>query len=456
MTNHRLLMTTSALSGAMAVSALVLAAGAAQAATASFNSGTNITIATQSLNSAGTISLSQTAQNLTITLINADTCSAGNTLTLTAPAGVTFGSVPNISIAGGVGGTLASGTVQTGSSSVLYTFSGNTMTNTNSNVITIGGSTNPFFLTTGSTFSTANTTVRVFTVSSTCGTFTVPTVANGLLSASGFSPTTAAGTTATVDTTATGAGKLFTTSATATTRVATLGTISVAASSTVDAGNGSAYTISSGSSVTTTLTGSFTAVSRLYAVTASCVTTAGGSLPSGSITGTVSGSTVSLTGMATGTTYTLCYENNGSTVIQAGGGTALPITATASVSNLTGSTSSATVGNLLYSGAAATLNYVTGGSAYQYFVRVTNPGSATTSVFAVVTKEDGSSTAGSLNTSLGINSNALYSITDVNTATGANLSAADRARVQILTSSSSATVSGILFNTATGVIATSN
>lgn len=458
MTNHRSLMTTTALSGAMAVSALLAGAGVAQAASATFNGGANVTIATQTLNSAGTVSLSQAAQTLAIQLTGAETCAVGTTITLTAPSGVTFSSVPNVAITGG-GGTpaTASGSLGTGSSSVVYTFAGNTLNATNNGTITFGGATSPFFLTTGSTLTTATTTPRVFTVSSTCSSFAAPTVANGLTSASGFSATATAGTTLTVDTTATGAGRLFTTNTASTTRVGTIGTYAVAnTAAAVDAGNGSAYLLPSGSSVTTTLTGSFAAASRVYAATNACVTTAGGSLPSGSVTGSITGSSAVLTGMAINTTYTLCYENNGSTVIQAGAGSDAPITASAAVSNLAGATSAATVGALRFSGAAGTINYVTGGSAYQYFVRVTNPNSSATSVFAVVTKEDGTSTSGSLNTSLGANANALYSISDVNTATGANLTASDRARIQVLTSQTAASVTGVLFNTATGVVAPAN
>ncbi|KAB2909346.1 MAG: hypothetical protein F9K30_23285, partial [Dechloromonas sp.] len=62
MTNTRSLMSSTALSGALAVSALVVAAGAAQAATATFNGGANIQLATQSLNSSGAVGLTQTNQ----------------------------------------------------------------------------------------------------------------------------------------------------------------------------------------------------------------------------------------------------------------------------------------------------------------------------------------------------------------------------------------------------------
>lgn len=467
MTNTRSLMSSTALSGALAVSALVVAAGAAQAATATFGNatgGTNITLATQSLNASGAVGLSQANQTIIITPVGAETCSTGGQITITAPSGVLFASVPNVSFTGANAACLtASGVVNSGSSSVTYTLtsiSAATFNSVSNMVVGVNGSTGPISLTTGSTFTSPVTTARTFTVSGVaCATtITTATTANGLLSASGFGFTASAnGGAVSVDTTATGAGRLFVTSATASTRVATLGSFTVnAVTGVVDASSGAAYTLPANSAVTLTATGPFAAASRVYVGTSTCVTTAGAALPSGYVTGTISGATATFSALAT-SSYNLCYENNSTSVIQAGTtATPAPVTATASISTLTGSTSAVTIGLLQFSGNATSLNYVTGGSAYQYFVRVTNPNTATTSVFAVVTRDDGQAFSGSVTTNLGANANALYSITDLNTATGANLSASDRARIQILTSAATAPVSGLLFNTATGVVTTSN
>lgn len=462
MTNTRSLLSSTALSGALAVSALVVGAGAAQAATVAFSGGNNVTLATQSLNSSGTVGLLQSGQTVTATGDTNDVCAPGSVIVLTAPTGTLFAAAPLASFTGANATNLsATGVVQTGSSTVQYTLSstGGTTNNFASTTVITFGNSGGINLTSGTTFATPVTSSRTFTVSGlSCASFAGGTTANGLQSASGIQNSVASnGNQATVDTTATGAGKLFATSSTNSTRVATLGQIAVANTATVNAGSGAAFTLPAGSALTVTASGPFSAASRVYLATGTCTTTAGAALPSGNILGTVSGGTATFASAAVATTYTLCYENNGSSLITAGT-SSLPTAVTASgvVSTLTGSTTSFNIGNLVYSGNATSLNYITGGSAYQYFVRVTNPTSAATSVFAVVTRDDGTTFSGSVNTNLGANANALYSVTDLNTATGANLTAADRARVQILTSAASAPVSGLLYNTATGVVATSN
>ncbi len=464
MTNTRSLLSSTALSGALAVSALVVAAGAAQAATVTFNGGNAVTLATQSLNSSGTIAL--TAINVPVIVTGAvgESCANGAVITLTAPTGTLFSAAPLATFTGANAADLsATGVVQTGSSTVNYTLNaanGNTFAS--GSVMTIGANTaGGINLTSGTTFASPVTTARPFTVGAlSCASFTGGnTGAGGLASASGVSAANAPGNNVTVDTTATGAGKLFATSATNSTRVAALGTLTVSnAAGTVNAGNGSAFTLPAGSALTVTASGPFSAASRVYLATGTtCTTTAGAALPAGNILGTVSGGTATFASAAVNQAYVLCYENNGTSLITAGSGnTPATFTGTAVVSTLTGSTTGLTLGNMFYSGTASTLNYVTGGSAYQYFVRVTNPTAAATSVFAVVTRDDGTTFSGSVNTNLGANSNALYSIADLNTATGANLTANDRARVQILTSANPAPVVGLLFNTATGVIAPAN
>ncbi len=454
MTNNRSLLSSTALSGALAVSALVVAAGAAQAATLSFNGGNNVTLATQTINSAGTITLP--SSTVSITGGTGEVCANGAVFTLTAPTGTTFAAAPLASFSGANNASLSTtGVIQAGSTTVQYTLTvagGNNFSDTT--VLTLGGS-GGLNLASGSTFATPVTTARGFIVSAlSCASFAGGTTANGLASASGIQYTNASAT-ATVDTTAAGAGKLFATGTGITTRVATLGSLNVSnVAGTTNATTGATFALPAGSALTVNASGPFAAASRVYLATGACTTTAGAALPSGNILGTVSGNTATFPSAAVATAYNLCYENNGTSLIPAGssGNT----TATATVSTLSGATSSATLGSFVYSGSSTVLNYVTGGSAYQYFVRVTNPSSAASSVFAVVTRDDGTTFSGSVNTNLGANSNALYSITDLNTATGANLTANDRARVQILTSATSAPVSGLLFNTATGVIAPSN
>ena len=170
--------------------------------------------------------------------------------------------------------------------------------------------------------------------------------------------------------------------------------------------------------------------------------------------GTISGNTATFTAIpSAAAVFNTCIENSGSTVLQAGTYSAAAVSSL-STQSILGSTLTS-VGTLAYNGVASTINYVTGGSAYQYFLRVTNPNSGTGQVFAVVTKEDGTTFSGSITTNLGANANALYSVSDLNAATGANLGAADRARVQLLLGANM-TGTGILFNTATGVITGAN
>lgn len=452
MNQHRSLMTTTALSGALAITGIALTSGVASAAvTASFNGGNNINFATQAATaSSGAISLTA-GQVLNLTLPSGDYCPANSTITLTAPAGVTFTSAPGFTTAGATWGAAAASGFVSGASTVTYLVS-TALTGAADNLVTIGGTTGIFTLASGTTFTTASTTPRTFTLSqSGCTTSGIGQSTAGFTAASAISYTATAGTNASIDTGATGQGKLFTASATNSTRVAVGGTAQFGIATTlINTAGGTTYNAGASTGVVT-MTGVFSQFARVYLANGACNTTAGGALPTGSITGVISGSTATFSGLQTTATYTACFENDGSSVLQSG-----TYTSSASASAISGTVAgTGALGVFTYSGTATTINYVTGGSAYQYFARVTNTNNSPVSVFVVVTKDDGSTpAAGLITTNLGANANALYSMTDINTASGANLTAADRARVQVLTSGSAGTtpIQGILFNTATGVV----
>ena len=447
MTNNRSLLTTTALSGALVVAGVALQTGVASAATVAFNGSANITFATQSVTSTGgQITLPATAASV-VTVGAGESCGTGATITLTAPTGVTFNSAPGFTAAAG---TATATGFSSGASSVTYVV-GTAVTNT---TVTIGGTAGAFNLASGTTFTSPVTANRVFTLTNNgCTGYTNPTFANGFQSASAFAYTPTA-TNATIDTSATGQGRLFVTSATASTRVAEVGQALFATNATlINAAGGTTFAPGTNTG-NLSVAGIYGQLSRVYLApsTGTCQTTAGGTLPTGAVSGSISGNAATFSGLVDGTTYRLCLENNGSTVVQQS-----TYLGTVTASSLAGSATSTTaIGTTSYSGNATTLNYLTGGSSYQYFVRVTNPTATATPVFVVVTKDDGSIFSGSVTTNLGVNAAALYSVTDLNTATGANLTAADRARVQVLTTSNAQNVSGILYNTATGVVTLSN
>jgi hypothetical protein len=458
MTRGYQLMTTSAI-GSAVLGTMLVAAGSANAAIGlGFNAapGTqtvvNLAANTVASNS-NNVALIQTNQCIAFSAGAANDWSVGSTFVVNLPTGVTFQQALTANASAGTLTLLAGGTA--GSSTATYSIN---QAATAGDIVRIGcgttaGSSAGNLFLTAAAYSAANTTIAAATVSTTGGSanVTAGTTVNLLTSGQPITATVATAVAQTIDTGATNLGRGFATNATnlAAARYATLATIAVANPATVNAVGGASYTLPTATE-TVTVSGPFTGISRAYLSTAACVTTAGAALAAGAIVGTISGNTATFTAIpTTPATFNTCIENSGSTVLQAGSYTVAAVS-TLSTQSILGSTNT-TVGTLAYNGTASTINYVTGGSAYQYFLRVTNPNSGTGQVFVVVTKDDGTSFSGSITTNLGANANALYSIATVNAATGANLGASDRARIQLLLSSGM-TGTGILFNTATGVV----
>ncbi len=461
MTRGYQLMTTSAI-GSAVLGTMLLATGSANAAIGlGFNAapGTqtvlNLAANTVASNS-NNVALIQTNQCISFSAGAANDWTVGSTFVVNLPTGVTFQQAVTANASAGTLSLLAGGTA--GSSSVTYSINQAAAAGDIVRIgcsSTAGSSAGNLFLTAPG-YSVANTTVAAATVSTTSGTpVAAGTTVNLLTSGQPITATVATAVAQTIDTGATNLGRGFATNTTtaAAARYATLAQITVANPATINAVGGASYTLPTATE-TVTISGPFSGISRAYLSTAVCVTTAGAALAAGAVVGTISGNTATFTAIpSAAAVFNTCIENSGSTVLQAGSYTVAAVSSL-STQSILGSTNT-TVGTLAYNGSAQTVNYVTGGSAYQYFLRVTNPNSGTGQVFVVVTKEDGTSFSGSITTNLGANANALYSISDVNTATGANLGAADRARVQLLLSSGM-TGTGILFNTATGVVTAAN
>ena len=460
MKRYNQLLTTSAI-GSAVLGTMLLATGSANATISlGFNAapGTQ-TVANLAANTVASnsnnVALIQTNQCISFSAGAANDWTVGSTFVVNLPTGVTFQQAASANASAGTLSLLAGGTA--GSSTVTYSIN---QAATAGDIVRIGcastaGSSAGNLFLTAPGYSTTNTTVAAATVSTTAGNALAATTVNMLTSQQPITATVGTSVPQTIDTGATNLGRGFATNTTnaAAARYATLTTITIANPATVNAVGGASYTLPTATE-TVTISGPFSGISRAYLSTAACVTTAGASLAAGAVVGTISGNTATFTAIpSAAAVFNTCIENSGSTVLQAGTYSAAAVSSL-STQSILGSTLTS-VGTLAYNGVASTINYVTGGSAYQYFLRVTNPNSGTGQVFAVVTKEDGTTFSGSITTNLGANANALYSVSDLNAATGANLGAADRARVQLLLGANM-TGTGILFNTATGVITGAN
>jgi hypothetical protein len=380
----------------------------------------------------------------TATLTSGGTVSPGAFLTLTLPSGMTFASGPTTTTSSHT--RTSAITSFAGSSVVTWTLGGSTSTGdtyvfssfniTTGSAIT-GGSTTPFRLTVALTGTSGSTS----TISGLS--------ANAFYATSGW---TASFTSlaATINTSSGANGSLFVTSSVTGSRVAQLGSVQYDTfSGPVSAATGTAqYSLPSGTLGGLTVTGNLGQITRAYLVPgAGCQSTVAATLPSTAISSAaLTSASATFSSLVTGSYYSLCVENVGSSLISQ-----TPIvSAVLTPTNNLGSSASA-ISGLSYSGTANTLDYVVGGSTWLYFIRAVNTTSASAQLFATVTKDDGTTFAGSVTTNLTAGTAALYSIDQINTATGANLTTGDRARVNVLTSTS-VNVSGLLYNAASGVV----
>ena len=226
-----------------------------------------------------------------------------------------------------------------------------------------------------------------------------------------------------------------------------IGTLVVSNNPYLNATATAAFTFTS-STASATLSGNFAGVSSAYlapALTTACSDT----VPSGATAGVVTSSSVTFAGVKPSTDARLvCLGATGTTILQATQ-SGVPVSATQDAFTTTATTN---LGSVTYNGGVTQISYVVGpAGGYTNYLRVVNNDSVSTDVRVVVQSDSGAINSGLLGT-LAPNTSQLYSITQVNTATGSTLNTAgDRASITALTPTKNATVSNLLVNP-TGVV----
>lgn len=447
MKNRTRLLSSTALVGASFTAAMGLTAIYAPApanAAAGLSSVTGVTYATQAVSAAsGSVIWPGPA-----TLTGSSSVSPSAFLTLSLPSTMTWVAAPTLSRSSHVG--LSGNATGGGTSTITWTLTGSSST----------GDTyvfSAFSINSGTALTTASTTGLGLTVNLAGGTASGnagPSSFNAFYASSGWSATFAAGTAVTINTASPSNGSLFTVNGTTvTSRVGTLGNASFSLTNNAKQNDGAtSYTLPTGTSAGLTVTGNFGQITRAYLSSGTCQTTVGGALPSGALSSSALASgSATFSGVVAGTTYTLCVENQGTSLIQQTTTVGATLTPTASVGSSAAAAATG-IGSLAYSGNSSTLDYVTGGSSWVWYIRAVNPNATSSNIFAAVTKDGDSNTyAGQLVTTLAAGANALYSIDQISSVTGANLTANDRARIQFL-SGGSVNISSLLVNAATSVI----
>lgn len=196
-----------------------------------------------------------------------------------------------------------------------------------------------------------------------------------------------------------------------------------------------------GTTASATVSGDFAGVTKAYlaAGAGACATT----IPVGAITGTVTATSLTFAGITPGAaTREVCAIIDTTTLLHANSA----FTVAATQDTTTNSKAFGTA-SWSYNGTVVSMDYVVGTSAgYTNYIRVVNPTSAAAKVLVSVQSDAGVVKSGTLDAALAANSAKLYTVADVNTATGANLtSATDRAALNVL-SASAIRASNLLFN----------
>lgn len=211
-----------------------------------------------------------------------------------------------------------------------------------------------------------------------------------------------------------------------------------------------------GSTTTDVITGNWTGANNAYMApvgTNVCATTFAGR-PSGSITGSISGNTITFVGGAAGfntgaqvgvvQAQEICVYYTGSTIIGqnppagAAGGISLSATVDSTTSNLNTTTNplnnmtyNGVVQNLAYTGCFNSGDCATAG-AYTAYIRTANYTSGSVQVFAVVQSETGSIGTATITSALGPNSNLLTPAATVVSNAGVTLDSTGRASLTLL------------------------
>jgi hypothetical protein len=181
------------------------------------------------------------------------------------------------------------------------------------------------------------------------------------------------------------------------------------------------YTFPAGSATSLTVSGNFPSIATSFLKAPStgvCPATP----PSGAISGTVSPTELTYTGLVPGTRYDVCLVTDGTGLIAENGGSGTPVpAASGGVSNLAGAVSRP-LGRIAYNGTVQTFNYVVGdGGGYGMFVNVANLTAAPQRIQAVVRMADGEVFTGPLTTALTANGSELFSMEQIVEATSAPL-----------------------------------
>jgi hypothetical protein len=454
------------LGGAIAAAGLALIGSGAQAAL--FNN-TGVTVfATQAVASAsppGTVTINGTF-NLATAATGASFCTAAGTpgsfiLTLTLPAGTTFNVIPTLTSTNTLGGSVAAlpatGTTYTGTSinggnAAVYTIGvpggqgtvGGTglCTATADGTLTFSG-----FQVAGATALSSTTGAGKFQISEQVSASTgvataftttasspaglnqpTPTKVDLAQSANAFNFANVAAVPATINVLPPSNGTKITQGGSTNGVVFDGGNLQAGLNTGLNATATAQFQFSAGAGATlnVTATGNFTGANNAYiappntAASLSCASTFGGR-PSGSLVGSISGNTITFSGVATGfdatpplavaTVQEICIYYTGTTIIgQNPGGNLITVNATVD----TTTSPSVTLSPEAYNGVVAFFTYTgsfTGG--YTVFVRVTNGTAGPVQAFAVAQSDSGSTGQTQVESALAANSsNAGVSLTN--------------------------------------------
>lgn len=358
---------------------------------------------------------------------DSSTAAQGGLVTFTLPTGVTFTSTPSVTADGT---TFTAATVSgggNGSNTLTVNVTNGTTTTTGATALTLGA-----FTVTGATALSSPTATGAFNISAQASGFATTadsdaTPKTATLATSVrqniLTTTNQGSATDKIDVSSPSNGTRFTIGTTTLNQsFHTVGVLTPSTGTGVNATNTATFAFASGTATTVTVSGyPFSAVSSVYMAPAN-TTTCAATAPTGSTTGTVSGNSVTFTGVVAGAgSRAVCLVNTGNTILPALAGT---ITATATRDTFT---APATLpvsldGQLTYNGTVVNVNYVVGnGAGYAMYLNVVNPASAAAPVMISLRKSDGTVLNGTLTSSLGANSSQLFTMADINTATGANL-----------------------------------
>jgi hypothetical protein len=222
-----------------------------------------------------------------------------------------------------------------------------------------------------------------------------------------------------------------------------VGTLVVNNGNYVNAENTDTFKFTS-STANATIIGNFAGVKSAYLApdNASCASTA----PGTATTGTVTNSSIIFAGITpAATARSVCLGATGTAILQPTV-SGLPTSAIQDTFTTT-PTNPSNLGAIDYNGNVAYIDYVVGATGgYSNYLRVVNNDSVSSDVRVVVQSDSGTINSGLLGT-LAPNTSQLYSVDQINTATGSKLQTAnDRASLTVLTPTKSTNVSNLLVN----------